>query len=474
MHSERLVAAMNSRHHLTITFRTLGCKLNQCETAQMEEQVRNAGFTVVPWGAQADFRVLNSCTVTAKSDRECRHEVRRAKRRDPGSFMILAGCFAHVSPEAAAAVEGVDLVLGNPDKLDLAAHLEAAALRTRAAGDPTHPSVSVSPYEYPRRFLLLSFATSRDTRALGGADRLRRTCSYCVIPDARGPSCSMPLADVVGQVRILARAGYREVVLTGIHLGMWGRDTGEGTLADLLAALTTLPDGPRLRLSSIEPMELDDGVLSVLQAAGPRVAHHFHVPLQSGSDKVLERMKRPYSAHEYVARVQAIRAVFPDAAIGADVIVGFPGESDDDFAASFSLVETSPVNYLHVFAYSDRPGTAASDMAPKVSPEKVAARSAALRALGRKKRREFLQGFAGSEVEALVLGRRDRSGKLEALTGNYMEVHFEGPDAIMNTYVRLVLDELDEEDKWRAGGSPTPRGRSDECGCSYSGCRKPR
>lgn len=458
MHSERLVAAMNSRHHLTITFRTLGCKLNQCETAQMEEQVRNAGFTVVPWSAQADFRVLNSCTVTAKSDRECRHEVRRAKRRDPGSFMILAGCFAHVSPEAAAAVEGVDLVLGNPDKLDLAAHLEAAALRTRAAGDPTHPSVSVSPYEYPRRFpvaLIRHFPgyTRAFLEVQTGCDA---RCSYCVIPDARGPSCSMPLADVVGQVRILARAGYREVVLTGIHLGMWGRDTGEGTLADLLAALTTLPDGPRLRLSSIEPMELDDGVLSVLQAAGPRVAHHFHVPLQSGSDKVLERMKRPYSAHEYVARVQAIRAVFPDAAIGADVIVGFPGESDDDFAASFSLVETSPVNYLHVFAYSDRPGTAASDMAPKVPPETVAARSAALRALGRKKRREFLQGFAGSEVEALVLGRRDRSGKLEALTGNYMEVHFEGPDAIMNTYVRLVLDELDEEDKWcgRPAGSP--------------------
>ncbi len=456
---------MSSDNRLTIAFRTLGCKLNQCETAQMEEQVREAGFAVVPWSARADIRVFNSCTVTAKSDRECRHEVRRAKRNNPGSFMILTGCFAHVSPLAAAAVEGVDLVLGNPDKLDLVAHIREVtglwAARPPAATsgpEPGRPRVSVSAYEDPRRFpaTLIHHFPGYTRAFLEVQTGCNARCSYCVIPDARGPSCSMALVDAVEQVCVLAGEGYREVVLTGIHLGMWGRDTGEGTLADLLAALTALPEGPRLRLSSTEPMELDDRVLAVVQAAGSRVAHHFHVPLQSGSDEVLRRMNRPYRAGRYVERVEAIRAAFPDAAIGADVIVGFPGESDKDFAASLSLVESSPLTYVHVFAYSDRPGTVASGMMPKVMPETIAARSEALRALGRRKRRAFMSRFAGNEVEALVLGRRDRAGRLEALTGNYMEVHFQGPDAIMNTYVRLVLDELDDDDRWSARPTVPP------------------
>ena len=226
-------------------------------------------------------------------------------------------------------------------------------------------------------------------------------------------------------------------------------------LAGLLEILLSQNSNVRFRLSSIEPLEVTDDLLALF-GRHKNLCPHLHIPLQSGDDTILKKMKRSYDRDFFRSLIERVTQSVPDIAIGADVIVGFPGESDDDFAASFSLVETSPVNYLHVFAHSDRPGTAASDMAPKVSPEKVAARSAALRALGRKKRREFLQGFAGSEVEALVLGRRDRSGKLEALTGNYMEVHFEGPDAIMNTYVRLVLDELDEDNKWRGrpAGSP--------------------
>lgn len=438
----------------------------------MEELARAAGFEVVPWDRRADVRVFNSCTVTAKSDRECRHEVRRAKRRDPECVLILTGCYAQVSPGTAATVAGVDLVLGNPDKHDLVAHARRLLAQKQsrsadpAAGvanegtaevcvsafdeDPCFPTALIHHFSgYTRAFLEVQ--TGCDAR-----------CSYCIIPRARGSACSMRLADVLEQLRILGARGYREVVLTGIHLGMWGRDTGEGTLADLLTGvIRELPDGPRLRLSSTEPMEFDDRVIAVVKAAGHRVAHHFHVPLQSGSDVVLRRMNRPYRALDYLERVTALRNAFPDAAIGADVIVGFPSETEDDFAASLRLVEASPLTYVHVFAYSDRPGTASSLMEPKVPPETIAARSAALRELGSRKRREFLQRFAGQEIEALVLGRRTRDGRLEALSGNYMQVYFDGPDELMNTYVRLVLEKLGADDTWSGRlvtSAPYPEG----------------
>jgi threonylcarbamoyladenosine tRNA methylthiotransferase MtaB len=432
----------------------------------MEEMARNAGFMPVPWNGHADVRVLNSCTVTAKTDRECRHEARRAKRNDPRSFLVIAGCYAQISSEAAAAVEGVDLVLGNPDKLDLVTHLS----RHFSARGPTQsstiarPPVSVTPYPQSRSFPALPI------HHFGGYTRAflevqtgcNAHCSYCVIPQARGPSCSMRLDEVVEQIRILGAAGYREVVLTGIHLGMWGRDTGEGTLADLLAALTAIPNGPRIRVSSTEPMEIDDGVLEVMKAAGMRVAHHFHVPLQSGSNAVLRRMNRPYTVEAYVERVECMRGAFPDAAIGADVIVGFPGETDAEFRESLRVVETGALTYVHVFAYSDRPGTVASALPGKVSPEVIAERSEALRAAGAEKKRRFMSRYAGRRVEALVLGRRDAAGRLEGLTGNYMRVLFEGPDVLMNTYVELLLDRLDGDDVWggRIASSPAVEIRS--------------
>ena len=226
-------------------------------------------------------------------------------------------------------------------------------------------------------------------------------CSYCVIPEARGPSRSMLLADVATQVRMLADQGFREVVLTGIHLGAWGRDTGEGSLADLLAALTGFHETLRFRLSSTEPMEVDDRVIHVMQAAGERFAQHLHVPLQSGSDTVLRRMNRPYRSEAYLQRVSAIRGAFPDAAIGADVIVGFPGETDEEFAQTLALVERAPLTYLHVFSYSDRPGTRASAMKDKVPPEVIAVRGGHLRSLGARKDREFQDRFQGAVLEAL-------------------------------------------------------------------------
>lgn len=441
--------------------------------------MRACGYVVVPWSGHADVRVINSCTVTGKSDRECRHEARRAKRRDPSSKVVLTGCFAQVSPDAAATVAGVDLVLGNKEKLDLPEHLStllegsstsAACLHPdRAQGLGTQPpvtvppaaaSVAVSPYGASTCFRTdLIHHVSGYTRAfLKVQTGCNSRCSYCIIPRARGPARSMPLAEVLRQVRILGAEGYREVVLTGIHLGQWGRGTGEGGLPELLSALAADPEGPRLRLSSTEPMEITDRVLDVVARAGSRIAPHFHVPLQSGSDRVLKMMNRPYSSAQYADRVNAIRRGFPEAAIGADVIVGFPGETDEDFRCTLELVAQLPLTYVHVFAYSDRRGTPASALESKVQPEIIRARSQELRRLGGRKKMGFLAAMEGRVLEVLVLQRRAEDRLLEGLSANYVYVHFAGDDGVMNTYCRVALDSLDADGFWR-GHLPVP----DDC-----------
>ncbi len=453
----------SSGRGLTVAFRTLGCKLNQCETAQMEEALTAQGYRVVTWAEPAAYRVVNTCTVTAKTDRTCRHEIRRAMRRDPVSRMVVTGCYAQVAPEKVAAIPGVALVLGNPDKSRLADYLEDIPVGFPSAGPPhgagsdlesagqgDQPCVAVTPYADSPAFegdffTHFSGYTRAFLKVQNGCDA---SCSYCVIPAARGPSRSMHAGDVLAQVRLLADQGYREVVLTGIHVGSWGRDTHEGGLADLLAILATQGAVPRYRLSSTEPMEVDDDVLGVMRAHTDRFAHHFHVPLQSGSPEILRRMNRPYSAEQYAQRVQAMRQTFPDAAIGADVIVGFPGETEAHFQETFGLVADLPLTYLHVFAYSDRPGTRASRMASKVPPEVIEDRSFRLRALGAQKRQAFEERFQGNQLHALLLGQRSPDGRLAALTGNYIEVLVEADDRLINRFVFVRPESVRPEGGW--------------------------
>lgn len=450
----------------TVAFRTIGCKLNQCETAQMQEALVSSGYRLVEWDDPADVRVVNTCTVTAKSDRTCRHEIRLAKRLDPGCVVAVTGCYAQVDPDAVAAIPGVDLVLGNIEKLRLGDYL--AGLRAEpgaggvagigAVGDLAPESVlpapftSVSPYPdhpgfegefishfygYTRAFLKIQ--TGCDSR-----------CSYCIIPLARGPARSMPRTHVLEQVRLLGDRDFREVVLTGINLGSWGRDSGEGTLADLLAQLVKHSGPPRYRLSSIEPLEVDSLLLDTLESMGERVAHHFHLPLQSGADPVLRRMNRPYSAADYLGIVTALAQRFPDAALGADVIAGFPGETDEEFEETRAFMERSPLTYFHVFSYSDRPGTAASAMSPKVCPEIIHARSLRLRELGERKNAAFQERLLGSEQRALILRERTDDGRLVGLTGNYVEVLVTGDSSLMNRFVRVQLERILPNGRWDA------------------------
>ncbi|MBC7294539.1 MAG: MiaB/RimO family radical SAM methylthiotransferase, partial [Thermoleophilia bacterium] len=446
-----------------VAFRTIGCKLNQCETAQMQELLVRAGYELVGWEEPANIRVINTCTVTAKSDRTCRREIRAARRLDPHCLVAVTGCYAQVDPQAVASIPGVDLVLGNIDKFKLAEVLRDLE-RSKSAGGITAaaegPLVAVSPYPeqpaFEADFITHFYGYTRAFLKIQTGCNSR--CSYCIVPSARGPARSMPAGEVIAQVKLLEERGFAEVVLTGINLGSWGREwredggaalaTGRAgpatsetapatrraapppqatdggsaanttTLAGLLKQLLEQTAVPRFRLSSIEPLEVDSSLLDVMEAAEERVAHHFHLPLQSGSDAVLRRMNRPYRAAEYLRVVEEIVARFPNAAVGADVIVGFPGESEQEFAQTLTFVERCPLTYLHVFSYSDRPGTPAYDMGPKVAPEVIHERSQRLRQLGERKKAEFRQRIAGSVQTALILREPSPEGMLQGVTGN--------------------------------------------------------
>lgn len=440
---------------ITVAFRTLGCKLNQCETAQMQEALTQSGYTVVDWSTPADIRVINTCTVTARSDKTCRREIRLAKRLDPDCIVAVAGCYAQVAPDVVAAIPGVDMVLGNMEKLAIADHLAG----TETVTDEPLTLVSDFPEDssFEREFVSQFHGHTRAfLKIQTGCDS---HCAYCIIPVARGRARSMRQQQVLDQVRHLVRKNFREIVLTGINLGSWGRDTQEGPLARLLTAL--LNDAVvaarakgelvRYRLSSIEPLEVDERLLDVIGAAGEAAAHHFHLPLQSGSDSVLRRMLRPYSPEEYLEITREVARRFPDAALGADVIVGFPGETDAEFEETLAFVEETPLTHLHVFAYSDRQGTPASAMRDKVHPDIIRERSLRLRSLGERKTAEFKRRQLGSQQLALILKDRDEEGRLVGMTSNYMEIVLPGDDSLVNRYLKTTLTEERPDGRWLVG-----------------------
>ena len=399
----------------TVAFHTIGCKLNQYETNDLERQFSDRGWTAVAFGEPADVVVVNTCTVTGRSDARCRAALRRARRECPGATVIAAGCLAQAQPGSVAGMEAVDLVLGNRDKGAIFDYLDEEgrprAGRVAAAG----LAAAAPPAFKPLR------AFSGHTRAFvkiqEGCDA---RCSYCIVPQARGPNRSLPARDVLAQVATLAGAGYREVVLTGVHLGTWGRDLEPPeTLAGLLARLVATPGLERLRLSSIEPTEFTPELLELL-ASSPSICPHLHIPLQSGSAAVLRAMRRPYGPETFAALVRRLAETLPEPGIGADVIAGFPGERERDFEESVELIRSLPLTYLHVFPYSRRPGTPAAAMPGQVPPPERERRAAVLRDLGRGKAHAFRERHLGRTVRTLIQGQP--RGTTHGLSGNYLTV----------------------------------------------------
>ncbi len=427
----------------TVAFATLGCRVNQVDSQELQAALEARGFRAVHCDEPADVVVINTCTVTARADVSDRQAIHRAVRRHPGTRVVVTGCWAQTAPDAVARVTGVDLVVGNADKPRLADLLERLlADDGRGAGRRRQVSDVSAVRTLPPA--PLARAAGRSRAFVKVQDGCQHRCAFCIVPVARGPSRSRERQVVLDQVRALIEMGHREVTLTGVDLGHWGHDlVPRTTLAALLREMIAIPGLRWVRLSSLLPPYFTPALIEVV-AGSPQIAPHFHVPLQSGSDAVLRRMRRPYTAAMYRRLVARLAALVPGLGLGTDVIVGFPGESDADFAATRALLEDLPFSYLHVFPYSDRTGTEAARLPGHLDPPVVTARSRQLRALGEGKRRAFRRGLLGTRQEVVVLGTRDpRRGDLVGLTGNYVEVVFAGPDALMRKLVTVGIDGVD-------------------------------
>ena len=402
----------------TVAFHTIGCKLNQHETNDIERQFSERGWRPIAFGEPADVVVVNTCTVTAQSDSRCRAALRKARRESPAATLIAAGCFAQAQPGAIAVMPEVDLVLGNREKEAVFDHIDdegrprTGRIAAAALASGTRPAFA----------LVTAFAghTRAFVKIQDGCDA---GCAYCIVPLARGPNRSLPADAVLAQVARLVAAGYRELVLTGVHLGTWGRDLEPSrSLAGLLTRLVAIPGLERLRLSSIEPTEFTPELLDLL-AASPTICPHLHIPLQSGSATVLQAMGRSYGPEVFAQVVERLALTLPDPGLGADVIAGFPGEREEDFEESVNLIRSLPLTYLHVFPFSPRPGTRANAMANQVPAPERDRRAEVLRELGREKTLAFHERHLGRTVRALIQGQPGRRrGATHGLTGNYLTV----------------------------------------------------
>ena len=413
-----------------VAFHTLGCKLNFSETATISRDFIRHGFEKVDYRDEADIYVLNTCSVTENADKKARKLIRQAKRRNPNSSIAVIGCYAQLKPETIAGIDGVNLVLGAEEKFNLLNHLDTLDLNngTRVIkSDINHVHTFTSSYSSGER--TRSFLKVQD-----GCDY---TCSFCTIPFARGESRSDTIVNTMKVAREVAQTDAREIVLTGVNIGDFGKGTTE-TFFDLIQELDRLEGIDRIRISSIEPNLLTDEIIEFC-AASQKFMPHFHVPLQSGSDKILGAMRRRYKRTLYENCVAKIKQCIPDACIGVDVIVGFPGETDDDFLDTYNFLNELDISYLHVFTYSERPNTDALEIGAVVSKGDRAHRSKMLHILSDKKRRFFHEQFIGQERP--VLFESVKNGKIMGHTDNYIQVQVNGEIDLINTINNILLSE---------------------------------
>jgi len=426
---------------VTVALTTLGCRLNQVESQEMGALLEGRGFRVVPAGSHAQVHVVNTCTVTGRADFSDRQAIRRITREDPGAFLVVTGCFAQTDPDTVAALPGVDLVVGNQEKYRLPDLLDSLVKRPR-------PAVAVADIRQARAVPIAPIARGSSMSGRSRAfvkiqDGCQHRCAFCIVPAARGGSRSQEPKVVLDQVRALAEAGYPDVTLTGVDIGHYGWDLYSRTsLAALVRSLAGV-DGLRwLRLSSVLPSYFTADLIDAVTTL-PVVAPHLHLPLQSGSDRVLRLMRRPYHTGMYRDLVHRLAAAIPGLGLGADVIVGHPGETDEDFEATLALVASLPFSYLHVFAYSDRKGTEAARRPGHVPAAVIRERSQRLRRLGREKSHAFRRALVGRASQVLVLDASDRRTGLHAgLTSNYVEVLFPGPQGLGRRMATVEITEV--------------------------------
>jgi threonylcarbamoyladenosine tRNA methylthiotransferase MtaB len=389
---------------------SVGCKVNQGELRQWGVSLARVGVTLVAPGQPADLAIVNTCTVTGEGDKSSRQAIRHAARANPDGYLVVTGCYASVNPQAVGDIDGVDLVVPNDDKEEIVRRLANVGLVPSVATEPDEVQDAWTHRSERPGWVTLMPGLERKARAFVKVqDGCNSHCTYCIVPAARGPQRSRPIQAIVDEVNLLYRLGYREAVLSGVQIGAYGRDwdretrrvrmSGGPTLTELCERLLAETPMPRIRISSIQPQDWPDGFLDLW--ADPRMCRHLHLPLQSGSDTVLRRMVRRYRAADFRSLVERVRAVMPDVAITADVMVGFPGESEAEHAESLTLIREMAFAEQHVFRYSSRPGTAAARLADDVAPPVKKRRSEEARTLDVELRRAYRSQFLGRTMDVL-------------------------------------------------------------------------
>jgi len=425
---------------LRIALQNVGCKLNSYEVEALTNGFDNRGYEIVPFSSEADVYVVNTCTVTGSGDADSRKAVRRAKRQNPAATVVATGCYAQRRPQELGAA-GADLLIGNGEKSSLIDQLEA-----HLSGNALSPLPSA---ERPRteQFLAIegAVAQGRTRGMLQIQDGCDEHCTYCIIPSVRGYSASRSAGDIIAQARSMVESGYRELALTGVHTGSYGYDQdNRQALVALLRELVKIDGLDRIRLNSIEPGYIDDALID-FAASSSVFCRHFHVPLQSGDDQILKRMGRQYDRAYYAQRIERIAALIPNCAIGTDVMVGFPGESNEHFAQTKALLSDLPMTYFHVFPYSLREGTPAEKLGEHQEQATKKRRTRELIALSEQKRLAFHQRFVGQRLPVLCEGRQDPTTGLQiGLSDNYIKTLFTG-SAARNQIIDVQIEQARED-----------------------------
>lgn len=398
-----------------VSLHSLGCRLNQAETSVLESQLRRRGYTVVAWGEPTDLLVVNTCSVTAEAERTCRYVIRKTLKHSPEAFVAVTGCYAQTGMPQLRSIPGIDLIVGNQFKADLPSFLPPPErLRKQSSPDVMHTKTMSR-----GDFVLPEFGPSDATRALLKIqDGCNVMCSFCIIPFARGHERSRLLDDILAEAELLAARGHRELVLTGVNIGQY--DSHGVKLTGLIERLETIGGIERIRLSSIEPTTVPDSLLEQM-GSSRRLCPYLHIPLQSGDDAVLAGMNRPYDVSSFVSLIDRAFAKIPDLALGTDLMVGFPGESERAFQATVDLCRRLPFSYFHIFPYSKRPGTAAARMSQDISVEVARGRAQTLAELSREKRLAFAERWIGTSVSVLFEGG-ETDGLRLGTTAHFLKV----------------------------------------------------
>ena len=422
---------------MKVAFYTLGCKLNFSETSTIGKQFLERGYEITDYSESADVYIINTCTVTDNADRECRQIVRRARRNNPGGFVIVTGCYAQLQPDEIAEIDGVDAVLGSKEKFSLFSYLNNFEKKESSV-------IFVSPTEELDTFHSSSSmeADGRTRAFFKVQDGCDYKCSFCTIPLARGKSRSAEPAEVLREFKMLLDQGYKEIILTGVNVGDYGNSPGAGLYGLLNRMLGVIGDY-RIRISSIEPNLLTDQILE-LTAGDDRMCKHFHIPLQSGSANVLRLMRRRYTTDDYRDLIFKAAGRIDELGIGADVIVGFPGETDQDFIETYNFLKELPISYLHVFTYSGRPNTRAISMPGQVDHQIRKKRNNMLRILSEKKRHEFYQTMKMKELSVLF-EHENHGGFIKGFSSNYVRIKHSYNQDLINKFVKVKITEVDAD-----------------------------